>query len=178
MYKKMIEDSKKSSYHGCVAQYMRLFLMVKNFQLKPMNGLSDYSFEDLLLLLKDMFPQSNAILETVYVAKQKIYPLGLEVEKIHACKNDCVLYCGPEYEDLENNPTCGLDQFNHRKDGCDDENCNRNRRKDGLKKVFWYFPAIPRLKCWFANKESELLPWHKEKHKQDAGMIRHLADTT
>jgi hypothetical protein len=30
-YKKMIEDSKKSLYHGCVAQYMRLFAMVKLF---------------------------------------------------------------------------------------------------------------------------------------------------
>jgi hypothetical protein len=34
------------------------------------------------------------------------------------------------------------------------------------KKVFWYFPIIPRLKRWFANKkESELLRCHKEKHK-------------
>jgi hypothetical protein len=28
-YKKMIEDSKKTLYHGCVAQYTRLFVMVK-----------------------------------------------------------------------------------------------------------------------------------------------------
>jgi hypothetical protein len=34
------------------------------------------------------------------------------------------------------------------------------------------------LKRWFANKESELLQWHKERHKQDAGMIRHPADAT
>jgi hypothetical protein len=26
----------------------------------------------------------------------------LEVEKIHACKNDCILYRGIEYENLEN----------------------------------------------------------------------------
>jgi hypothetical protein len=30
-YKKMIEDSKKSFYHGCVAQYTRLFAIVKLF---------------------------------------------------------------------------------------------------------------------------------------------------
>jgi hypothetical protein len=30
-YKKMIEDSKKPFYHGCVAQYIRLFAMVKLF---------------------------------------------------------------------------------------------------------------------------------------------------
>jgi hypothetical protein len=33
-YKKMIKDSKKPFYHGCAAQYMRLFAMVKLFQLK------------------------------------------------------------------------------------------------------------------------------------------------
>jgi hypothetical protein len=104
--------------------------------------------------------------------------LGSEVEKIYACKNDCILYCEPEYEDLEKCPICGLNQFNHRKDGGDDENCNENRRKGKPKKVFWYFPIIPHLKCWFANKESKLLQWHKEKHKQDARMIRHPADAT
>jgi hypothetical protein len=50
--------------------------------------------------------------------------------------------------------------------------------KGGPKKVFWYFSIIPHLKRWSANKESELLGWHKEKHKQDARMIRHLADAT
>jgi hypothetical protein len=30
-YKKMIKDSKKAFYHGCAAQYTRLFVMVKLF---------------------------------------------------------------------------------------------------------------------------------------------------
>jgi hypothetical protein len=78
------------------------------------------------------------------------------VEKIHSCKNDCILYHGAEYEDLEKCPICGLDRFNHRKDGGDDENWNR--RKGGLTKVYRYFSIIPYLKHWFANKkELELL---------------------
>jgi hypothetical protein len=97
---------------------------------------------------------------------------------MHACKNDCILYRGPEYKDLEKYPICGLDRFNHRKDGSDDENCNRNRRKGEPKKVFWYFPIIHCWKHWFANKESKLLRWYKEKHKQDVRMIRHPADAT
>jgi hypothetical protein len=48
----------------------------------------------------------------------------------------------------------------------------------GLKRCFWYFPIIPRLKLWFANKESELLRWQKDKHMQDARMIRHPANAT
>jgi hypothetical protein len=138
-YKKMIEDSKKPFYHGFVAQYQRLFAMVKLFQLKASNVWSDCSFKDLLTLLKDMLPKGNAILETIYEAKQIICPLGLEVEKIHAYKNDCIIYCGSEYEDLEKCPNCGRDQFNHRKDGGDDEKCNKNKRKGETKNVFWYF---------------------------------------
>jgi hypothetical protein len=177
-YKKMIEDSKKPFYHGCVVEYMILFVIVKLFQFKANNGWSDCSFKDLLTFLKDMLPKGNAVSETVYEAKQIICPLGLEVEKIHACKNDCILYHGLEYEDLEKCPICGLDQFNRRKDDGDDENCNRNRRKGGPKNVFWYFPIIPYLKHCFANKESELLRWHKEKHKQDVRMIRQPAGAT
>jgi hypothetical protein len=60
------------------------------------------------------------------------------------CKNDCILYRGAEYEDFAKCPICGLDQFNHRKDGGDDENCKK--RKGGTKKLFWYFPIIPHLK--------------------------------
>jgi hypothetical protein len=127
-YKKMIEDLKKPLYHGCVALYTRLFTMVKLFQLKANNRWSDYSFKELLTLLKDMLPQGNTVPKIVYEAKQIICPLGLEVEKIHACKNDCILYRGLEYEDLEKCPICGLDRFNCRKDGGDDKNCNRNRK--------------------------------------------------
>jgi hypothetical protein len=147
------------------------------FQLKTSNKWSDGSFKDLLMLLKDMLPQGNIVLEIVSEAKQIICLMSLEVEKIHAYKNDCILYRAAEYEDLEKCPICGLDRFNHIKDYSDDENCNR--RKDRPKKVFWYIHIIPHFKHWFANKrDSELLRWHKEKHKQDVGMIRHTVDAT
>jgi hypothetical protein len=80
-YKKMIEDSKKTFYHGCVAQYTRLFAMVKLFQLKASNRWSDCTFKDLLTLLKDKLPLGNEVPETIYEAKQIICLLGLEVEK-------------------------------------------------------------------------------------------------
>jgi hypothetical protein len=123
------------------------------------NGWSDYSFKDLLTLRKGMLPQGNTVPETVYEAKLMICPLGLEVEK--STHPRMIAF----HEDLEKCPICGLDQFNCRKDGGDDEKCNKNRRKGRPKKVFWYFSIIPRLKRWFANKESELLRWHKEKHE-------------
>jgi hypothetical protein len=128
-YKKMIKDSNKSFYHGCATQYTGLFVMIKLFQLKASNGWSDCSFKELLMLLKNMLPQGNTVPETVYEVKQIICLLDLEVEKIHACKNDCILYREPKYEDLDKCPIYGLDRFNRRKDSGDDENCNRNRKR-------------------------------------------------
>jgi hypothetical protein len=72
--------------------------MVKLLQLKTSNRWSNCSFKDLLTLLKDMLPQGNTFPKTVYEKKQIICLLGLEVEKIHACKNDCILYRMPEYD--------------------------------------------------------------------------------
>jgi hypothetical protein len=80
-YKKMIEDSKKSFYHGCAAQYMILFAMVKLFQLKASNRWIDGSFKELLTLLKDMLPQVNEVPETVYEVQWIICSLGLKVKK-------------------------------------------------------------------------------------------------
>jgi hypothetical protein len=65
----MIEESKKPFYHGCAVQYMRLFVVVKYFQLKASNRWSDGSFKVLLTLLRDMIPQGNAVPKTVYAAK-------------------------------------------------------------------------------------------------------------
>jgi hypothetical protein len=103
-YKNMIKDSKKSFYHGCATQYTRLFAMVKLFQLKASNRWSDCSLKDLLILLKDRLPQGNAVPKIVYKVKQIICPLGMKVKKIHVCKNDCIIYRGPKYEDLDKCP--------------------------------------------------------------------------
>ena len=51
-------------------------------------------------LLKKILPKDNELPTTTYEAKQLVCPLGLEVQKIHACPNDCILYRG-EYENLD-----------------------------------------------------------------------------
>jgi hypothetical protein len=53
--------------------------------------------------------------------KKIICPLRIEVEKIHACKNSCVLFYG-DYADLDKCPKCGYDRYKRKKDGGDDNN--------------------------------------------------------
>jgi hypothetical protein len=61
------------------------------------------------------------------------------VEKIHAGKNDCILYRGPEYKDLEKCPIYGLDRFNHRKMAVITRTIIETEEKIGLKRCFGTF---------------------------------------
>ena len=62
-----------------------------------------------------MLPEKNELLEKTYLAKQMICPIGLEeVEKIHVCSNDCILYRGDEYKDLDVCPKCEAPWYNER----------------------------------------------------------------
>ena len=93
---------------------------------------SDKGFGKLLVMIKNMLPKDNELPESKYEAKKAVCPLGLEVQKIHACPNDCILYLG-EYEDLNTCPVCGALRY---KIGRDDPSavegeCPRKRVPQG-----------------------------------------------
>ena len=68
--------------------------------------MADKGFEKLLKILKKKLPKDNELPDSTYAVKKVVCPLGLEVEKIHACPNDCILYRGA-YKDLNACPVCG-----------------------------------------------------------------------
>jgi len=156
--KQFVEDSKKPLYPGC-HKYSRLSGDLKLLQLKASHGWTDKSFKQLLDLLRDMLLEGNQVVGSVYEAKKIICPLGLEVERIHVCKSNYVLFRG-EYEDLDNCPKCGFDRFKRAKHGGDnnaedgnepEEIRGRKGNRGGPVRVAWYFPIIPRLKRMFAT---------------------------
>jgi hypothetical protein len=57
-----------------------------------------------------MLPEGNQIAGSVYEVMKIISPLGIEVEKINACKNNCVLFRG-DYADLDKCPKCVYDHY-------------------------------------------------------------------
>ncbi|KAK1653731.1 hypothetical protein QYE76_071536 [Lolium multiflorum] len=137
-------------------------------------GICDKPFEKLLKIMKMRFPKDNELPDSTYEAKKVLFPLGLEVLKIHACINDCILYRA-EYENLEKCPVCTALRYKIRRDDPGDVEGEPPRKRVPAK-VMWYAPIIPRLKRLFRNKEhARLLQWHKEDRKKDE-MLRHPAD--
>ena len=98
---------------------------------------------------------SNTILEgsnlpnDVYSTKQFLKAFDLGYEKIHACRNDCMLYRG-EYE---NQTTCHVwceERYITKKCESDEfEGSQVEEKKKKPAKVLRYFPLIPRLKRLF-----------------------------
>ena len=162
-YKAMLTikvDAKTYLYPGCKKKYSKLSATLLLLRFKAENGLSNKGMTDLLTRLHDMFPKNNVLPVTNNKAMKVVCPLSLEVQKIHACVNDCMLYDGPD-KDLRECRICHHPRYKRKlakdKDKTDDE------IKTGIPfKVVWYLPLIPRLKCLFANpKEAEQLRWHK-----------------
>ncbi|KAK1627238.1 hypothetical protein QYE76_001553 [Lolium multiflorum] len=172
---RMLEDHRKALYPGCDDGLKKLGCTLDLLKWKAHAGVADSAFENLLTMLKNMFPKNNE-LPAAYEAKKVVCPLGLEVLKIHACI-DCILYRG-EYENLNECPVCTALRYKIRGDDPGDDVEGQKTRKKVPAKVMWYAPIIPRLKRLFRNKEhAKLLRWHKEDRKSD-GELRHPADGT
>jgi hypothetical protein len=130
-----------------------------------------------------MLPEGNQIAESVYEAKKIICPLGIEVEKIHACKNNCVLFCG-NYADLDKCPKCGYDRYKRKNDGGDDNNADDENEPGEIRgkkkanrgapvRVAWYFCIISWLRRWFATRK-EAQPVDPEGETLHARVLVHI----
>ena len=71
---------------------------------KAANGLSNKGFTEILGLFKEILLEDNVLARSMNEANKIVCPLELEVQKIHACVNDCILYRG-EYKDYRACPT-------------------------------------------------------------------------
>ncbi|KAK1699520.1 hypothetical protein QYE76_016217 [Lolium multiflorum] len=149
---RMLEDHKKWLYPGCDNGLKKLGCTLYLLKWKAREGLSDSGFEKLLKIMKNMLPKNNEFPASTYEAKKVVCPQGLEVQKIHACFNDCILYRG-EYENLNECPVCTALHYKIRGDDPGDDVEGEKPRKRVPAKVMWYAPIIPRLKRLFKNKE-------------------------
>jgi hypothetical protein len=151
-------------------------------KLKASNWWSDSSFSALLELLSKVLPKPNGLLTSTYLAKI-ISPLTLDVEKIHACPNHCILY-QKEHEFKDKCPRCNASRYK-RNDNIEQYSYN-NKRKGRKRKntaspdqnnqeskerkihalMMWYLPVIDHLKRMFSNaRETQLLLWHVQRKR-------------
>jgi hypothetical protein len=143
----MLEDHKKLLYPTCDVGQKKLDTTL---ELLAIEGKEWCIRQGIWRVPKNpkKLPKDKELLATTYEAKQVVCPLGLEIQKIHACPNDCVLYRGEEYEKLDACPVCHVSWYKIRQDDPSNVEGERPRKKIPTK-VMWYAPIIPRLKRLF-----------------------------
>jgi hypothetical protein len=101
---------------GCTKEFTTLWSVLKMLTLKARYSLSDAGFDVFLNIIADMLPKEKKVSANTYYAKKLISPLAMDVEKIHACRNHCILYRGDDYKDLESCPKCNASRYKTNKD--------------------------------------------------------------
>ncbi|WVZ83355.1 hypothetical protein U9M48_030513 [Paspalum notatum var. saurae] len=159
----MLHDAKEEAgtillYPDCKEGHKKLRSTLELLQWKASNGVFDKGFNELLVLIKKLLLEGNKLPASTYEAKEVICPLGLEVRKIHACPNDCILYRG-DYRELESCPVCKASWYKFKRDDHGDVEGNLQGREFLLRN----------------KKHAKIIRWHKEERKQD-DTLRHPID--
>jgi hypothetical protein len=115
---------------GCDKEHTVLWMMLELRKLKATNGWSDTSFSALLKLLTKILPKPNDLPSTTYQAKKINSPLTLDIEKIHACPNHCILY-QKEHEFKDWCPRCNASCYKQNDNSEEVEDNSNKKSKKG-----------------------------------------------
>ncbi|GKC60371.1 putative transposase-associated domain-containing protein, partial [Tanacetum coccineum] len=111
-----------------------------------------------------MLPGGNKLVRNFYDTKKILSKLELPREKIHACKNHCMLFYGKVDSVLTKCKVCGHSRY------------KKGGRNNVPNLVLTYFPIAPRLqRMYMSKKMSKEMTWHYD-HKTDSNKMVHPSD--
>ncbi|XP_048489971.1 uncharacterized protein LOC125491934 [Beta vulgaris subsp. vulgaris] len=117
-------------------------------------------------LLNEVIPNNNQMSTTFYDTKKVLKGLQLPHEKIHACRNGCMLFWKGDAHLMKCSLLCECDRYKKTPKG-----------KLIPEKVLTYFPIKSRLQRLYATKNiSEKMTWHAKKPRVP-GTIEHPSDS-
>jgi len=112
-------------------------------------------------------PADNHVPRNYSELKKKIRSLGLDVQTIDCCRNDCILYF-KEDSAVEKCKFYDAPRWKPKKSG-------DNGKPKPYVKMF-YFPVIPRLQRLYASRSTaEHMRWHYDNRCED-GVLCHPSD--
>ncbi|CAL8989925.1 unnamed protein product [Prunus brigantina] len=164
-YEKLLKNANQELYPGCES-FSVLTAIVELMHGKIKYRMSNLCFDYFLGVFKRMLLTDNCLPKDHKQAQKVLNGLGLGYEKIHACKNNCMLFY-KEYESLDTCPICNESRF---------KMTSQNRTTKIPQKVMRYLPLKPRLqRLYMSTHTATDMRWHKEKRVDD-DVMRHPAD--
>lgn len=150
----MLDAADKPLWEKC-GKHSQLSAVSRLLTIKSDHNMSVACFDELVKVMKEMLPPDANLPGSFYKCKKVVEALGMPVQKIDVCKNDCMLY----YKEHANKRKCIT--------------CNEPRYIEGLElpenkkgtpqKVLRYLPIIPRLQRLYMSRGTAThMTYHKD----------------
>ena len=171
-FRRLMADATRELYPGCSAS--KLSFAVRIFNMKCVNHWSDKSFDDLMILLKDIMPKDSFLPSTFRETKSMVAGLGFAYDRIDCCSNDCRVFESDEQHACD---VCGASRWEQDARSSDKGATSSYVPKNVAAKTLRYLPIAPPLQLLFkSRKTAAAMIWHHSKRIDDDG-LRHPADS-
>ncbi|XP_075521479.1 uncharacterized protein LOC142554695 [Primulina tabacum] len=165
-----IKSAEKEIWEGNPHGHSVLSVLARLLKMKHEHNMSERNYNDMCQLMSELCPSDSYVPDSFYATKKIIKDLGLPVEKIDACKNNCMIYWGVD-DVLTKCKICEHPRYKH----------SRSRSQNPQKKripykLMYYFPITPRLQRLYASKAiASHMRWHND-HHFDGDTMTHPSD--
>ncbi|KAK9158064.1 hypothetical protein Scep_004638 [Stephania cephalantha] len=165
----MIDASREQLWPGCETM-TTLSAMARLLAIKSEHHIFERGYNEIIKLMKDCLPNDNSMVENFYATKRLMRGLGLPVEKIDCCEDQCMIYWGVDSE-LTSCKFCGKSRYVAHRRGR-----GRNTKNRPCKRMY-YFPLGPRLQRLYASESTaKHMRWHGD-HSSPEDVMQHCSDS-
>ncbi|KAL3631138.1 hypothetical protein CASFOL_024122 [Castilleja foliolosa] len=105
----LLEAGKKPLYSGC-EKHTLLSFVSRLMNIKAENNISQKCYNQLSDLIREILPKDNLVPLNFYESKKLLRGIGLPMEKIDCCRNNCMIYWGQDLE-LDACKVCGEPRY-------------------------------------------------------------------
>ncbi|KAE8688117.1 hypothetical protein F3Y22_tig00111000pilonHSYRG00125 [Hibiscus syriacus] len=76
----------------------KLSVVSELIHLKAQYRIPKACYDDLCRIMQKLMPENNVMPKNIYETKKLVRDMGLSVQKIHCCRNGCMIYWGSDFE--------------------------------------------------------------------------------
>ncbi|KAL4360851.1 hypothetical protein GQ457_04G005670 [Hibiscus cannabinus] len=147
----------------------KLSVVSELIHLKAQYRIPNACYDELCRIMQRLMPEDNVMPKNIYETKKLVRDMGLPVQKIHCCRNGCMIYWGCDSE-LSECKFCGHPRY---KDNAGEGSSNRKAYKK-----MYYFPLTPRLQRLYASEvTAKHMRWHAEHQTDEGDLMCHPSDS-
>ncbi|XP_073137491.1 uncharacterized protein [Henckelia pumila] len=167
----MIKSTEKEIWEGNPHGHNLLSVLARLLKMKYEHSMSERNYNDMCQLMTELCPADHNFPKNFNATKRLVKDMGLPVEKIDFCNNNCMIYWGIDSE-LTTCRFCEHPRYKQSRS----RGFRKNMKQIAYKHMY-YFPLTPRLQRLYASEATAShMRWHHE-HVYDGETMTHPSDS-